>query len=326
MQKKEMKMQSLLKNQAYRMGLLLLVVLLLGTVIRPGIFLTVRNFQSIAKQLTEYGILALAVFICMVSGGIDLSVVYIANLCAIVSGNILISRIQGSAADGLWILAVILLSLLLGCLCGWINGMLISRLHVPPMLATLGNGQLILGINTVLTKGKALTGIPAAFTKGAMIKIAGIPMVFLIFLLCAVCLGILMSRTRFGLRVMLIGTSQKAAIFSGIDYVKDICTVYAISGTLAAVSGLISLMKASSAKADYGVSYVLFSILICVFGGTSPNGGKGSVLAVTIATVTLQMISTLTSMFNSINSFYRDVFWGILLILVLIFNYYQDEK
>lgn len=313
-------------SAAFRMFVLMLLVAAIGNIVQPGVFMTAKNFQSVFKQLAEYGILALAVFICMLSGGIDLSVVYIANFCAIVSGKILIDRIAPDKPGTFWILAVIIMSLLVGAVFGIFNGFLIAKLNVPPMLATLGSGQLFLGISTVITHGKSVTGVPKAYTKAASFRAAGLPVMFMVFLLCALLLGVLVSKTRFGLRVRLIGTSRKTAVFSGINYSRDIVTVYMVSGILASVSGLISLMRASSAKADYGISYVLFSILICVFGGTDPNGGKGSVLAITMATVILQMISTLTNMFSSINSFYRDVAWGGLLLLVMCMNHYFDSR
>ena len=95
---------------------------------------------------------------------------------------------------------------------------------------------------------------------------------------------------------------------------------------LAAVSGAISIMRMSSAKPDYGTSYMMFSILICVFGGTNPDGGKGSVTGIVLATIVLQMVSTLMNMFSSISAFYRDVVWGALLIIMLIVNYVLDTR
>lgn len=327
--KKNRKLRLAVNSPIFRMAALIVLVLVIGSALRPGAFLTERNFQSIFKQLAEYGILAIAVFICMLSGGIDLSVVYIANLCAIAIGNVLVAGVAPAASLGeCWpmIALALLAALALGALCGLFNGVLIGKLNVPPMLATLGSGTLFLGISTVLTGGKALSGVPAAFTAIARVKVLSLPLTFVLFLVCALMMGLLISRTAFGLRVQMIGTNPKAARFSGVDCTWDVIKVYVISGLFAAVSGAISIMRMSSAKPDYGTSYVMFSILICVFGGTNPDGGKGSVWGIVLATVVLQMVSTLMNMFSSLSAFYRDIVWGALLIVMLIVNYVLDTR
>lgn len=325
---KKLSTKKMLNSPVFRMALLLVAVLIIGSSLQSG-FLTQRNVQSIFKQLAEYGILAVAVFICMLSGGIDLSVVYIANLCAILIGNILIATMPASASLAQsWpaMLLAFAAALAAGALCGMLNGLLIGRLNVPAMLATLGTGTLFLGVSTVITGGKALSGVPAAFTAIARVKVLSLPLNFVVFLVCALFMGLLISKTTFGLRVQMIGTNVKAARFSGLNCVKDIVKVYTISGMLAAVSGAISIMRMSSAKPDYGTSYMMFSILICVFGGTNPDGGKGSVTGIVLATIVLQMVSTLMNMFSSISAFYRDVVWGALLIIMLIVNYVLDTR
>ncbi|MFS6555674.1 hypothetical protein VPJ68_09430, partial [Parabacteroides distasonis] len=120
-----------MNNPVFRIAVLMIAVGIIGSVVMPGKFLTEANFASIFKQLSEYGILALAVFICMVSGGIDLSVVYIANLCAIVMGTFL-SKTIGSgnyAGSPALMIAVACLSVfVIGCICGALNGLLVGRL------------------------------------------------------------------------------------------------------------------------------------------------------------------------------------------------------
>ena len=283
----------IVRNSVARIAVLVIFVALLGAALHPGMFLTVRNFTSIFRQLSEYGLLSLAVFICMVSGGIDLSVVYIANLCAIVVGIFLSTIMPGAIAGGsLWIIIASLIAVAIGIACGAMNGILVGYLRVPAMLATLGTGQLFLGISTVITGGKAISGVPPGF----------------------------------GFKVQLIGSNPKAAVFSGLRNNRELLKVYIISGVLASISGIVSVMRMSSAKPDYGVSYVMYSILICVFGGTDPNGGKGNVTGIVLATIVLQMITTLMNMFNNLSAFYRDIVWGGALLLMLIVNYILDRK
>lgn len=317
----------IVRNSVARIAVLVIFVALLGAALHPGMFLTVRNFTSIFRQLSEYGLLSLAVFICMVSGGIDLSVVYIANLCAIVVGIFLSTIMPGAIAGGsLWIIIASLIAVAIGIACGAMNGILVGYLRVPAMLATLGTGQLFLGISTVITGGKAISGVPRAFTSMAGISLGMLPLNFMVFLVCSVLMMFLMSRTGFGFKVQLIGSNPKAAVFSGLRNNRELLKVYIISGVLASISGIVSVMRMSSAKPDYGVSYVMYSILICVFGGTDPNGGKGNVTGIVLATIVLQMITTLMNMFNNLSAFYRDIVWGGALLLMLIVNYILDRK
>lgn len=320
------RLNKIIDNPISRIAMLLVLVLVFGAILKPGKFISARNFNSIFKQLSEYGILALAVFICMISGGIDLSAVYTANLCGIVSGLYLSANIIGDVAPGKYIVLSILISLCIGTLCGLLNGYLVGVLNVPAMLATLGTGQLILGISTVITGGKAISGVPAAFTSLAKFKIWVFPINFIVFLICAVIMYFIMSKTILGLKIEYIGTNAKASIFSGINNKLEIIKAYTIAGVLASVSGLISLMRMSSAKPDYGTSYIMCSILICVFGGTNPNGGTGNILGIVLATIVLQMIATLMNMFNNLSTFYRDIVWGILLVTMLILNFCIERK
>ena len=135
-----------------------------------------------------------------------------------------------------------------------------------------------------------------------------------------------MSKTKFGKRVYLVGTNEKAAKFAGINTKSVLIRAYILSGLVSAVAGLLSLSRISSAKADFGSSYTMQTILIAVLGGVNPNGGFGSIPGIAIAVLILQMLSSYLNMFPSISNFYRDMIWGVALIAVLIMNYVIDKR
>lgn len=310
-----------------RMLLVLLVTAVLGTVLRPSVFPTWSTAEAVMRQSVEYGLLALGVSICMMSGGIDLSAVYLANLSSIVLGIWLKSQYAGGKIPALMIVAGILIAVITGMVGGLLNGFLIGRLKLPAMLATLGSGQLFMGISLVITKGKALNGIPPVLTNFANTNVTVIPLLFIIFVIAGAVLYVVMDKTRFGEEIILVGTNIRAAMFSGLNEVRILIRTYMISGILASLSGIVILARNSSAKADFGTSYVLLTILIAVLGGTDPDGGKGSIAAVSIAVVIMQMISSLFNMFGAlINTFYRNIVWGLLLVTTLIINYYFNKK
>ena len=272
-----------------------------------------------AKQLSEYGLMAIGVGICMISGGIDLSTVYIANLCGIIAGLMM----QGNGSIAL----AILVALIVGMICGAFNGFLVSYLKIPAMLATLGTYQLFMGIAIIFSGGSTVSGIPEGYTGFATTALFGyVPLSFVVFLILIVVMTFIMSKTKFVTRVYLVGTNEKAAKFAGIHCNAVLIRTYMLSGLVSAVAGLLSLARINSAKADFGSSYTMQCILIAVLGGVNPNGGFGTIPGIAVAVVILQMMSSYLNMFPSISNYSRDLIWGIALIGVLIINFVLDKR
>ena len=218
-----------------------------------------------------------------------------------------------------------LCGILIGAICGAFNGVLVAHLRIPAMLATLGSYQIFQGIAIVISDGKTVQG-NKILAKFAMGKVLGIPIPFIIFAVVALGAIFLMGKTSFGRRVYFVGTNEKCSIFSGIRTKQVLLFTYTISGVLCGIAGNLSLARINSAKADFGSSYIMQCILISVLGGINPNGGFGAVPGVIIAAFILQMLSSYLNTFPDISNYYRDLIWGLALILVLIANYYSDKR
>lgn len=287
-------------------------------------FLNAYNFESMAFFLPELGILSIAVLIAMLTGGIDLSIVGLANLSAIAAG-LFFQRMGGAEAGIGTVLIGVAIALSVGLLGGLINGWLISRLRITPILATLGTGQVFTGLALVLTGGPAIVGFPAAWNAIGNAKLGPIPVPFVIFI--AVCVGVwlLLSRTAFGLQLMLIGTNPRAAVFAGINRARMLMYSYALTGLLAAMAGIILSGRTNAAKSDYGASYLLQAVLIAVLGGTNPAGGRGNVLGVVLALISLVMLSSGFQMMR-VSNHLIDFIWGAFLIGVLVLNYLLSNR
>ena len=295
-----------------RMLVILAALLVLAGVTSGSSFMNLLNFQTIGKQLTEYGLMSLGLSIAMITGGIDLSTVYIANMCG-ASASLIMDRIapEGQLAG---ILAACLIALIIGLLCGLLNGILVSIVKVPPMLATLGTYELFYGITIVLSHGQSITVI-APFKKFASAMVFNlIPLPFVVFIVVAVILAFVIGKTPFGRRLHLVGVNAKASSFSGINNVRIITAGYMISGFLSALAGLISLSRVASVKADFGSSYVMMTILIAVLGGCNPDGGYGEIPGVATAVIVLQVISAYLNTMPSISNYFRQVLYGVLLL------------
>ncbi len=314
-----MKKLKKIDDNVIRLIIILLAFLLLAGITKGSTFMKASIFQTMGKQLAEYGLMSIGCGICMISGGIDLSCVYIANLCGIVAGI----SMQRSGSS---MIVAVIVALLVGALCGTFNGFLVSYLRIPAMLATLGSYQLFQGISVVLSGGSSVSGIPEAYTALGTLTIAGIPFAFVMFFIVVIIMTIVMDKTTFGTKVYLVGTNSKCSIFAGIKNNAVIIKTYMISGVIAAIAGLLSLARINSAKADFGTSYTMQCILIAVLGGVNPNGGFGSVPGIAIAVLILQMLSSYLNTFPNISNYYRDLIWGIALVGVLIANFIIDKK
>ncbi|WP_105615667.1 ABC transporter permease [Vallitalea okinawensis] len=322
--------KSFLRKDIYitRLIFLMIVWMIFMAIFKFDKFYTLINFQTMAAQFPEFGLMALGVMLCMITGGIDLSVVGVANLVAIVSGIILkqFITVNGELLT-IAIPLVFLISIVLGALAGALNGFLVSVIRIPPILATLGSLELFRGIGIILTKGKAISGIPFEFSEAITHKLFGIlPNQLLIFLVVVLLIAFLINNTAYGKKLYLTGTNITAAKFSGIRTKSVLIKTYMISSISAALAGLIMLANYNSARADYGTVYTLQCVLIVVLGGVNPAGGKGKVTGVVLAICVLQMLSSGLNRFPQISSFYIPLIWGGVLITVMVINYFTENS
>ena len=306
----------------FRLAIIAVIVFALMGVLSPERFLSAQNLTSMAFQFPEFAILALAMTLAMMTGGIDLSVVGIANLSAVIAALILTEFANPNLsiqASLLFLGFALGVSLLIGAVAGLLNGTLVAFLGLPPILATLGSGLVFTGLAIALTGGSAVMGFPEVVAWIGNTQVLGIPTPLLIFIVLAVALHILMTRTAFGLRISMYGTNPLAALYAAVDVNGMLLRVYTISGLFASVAGMVIMSRANSAKADYGSSYLLLAVLIAVLGGVNPYGGYGRVVGVVLAVLSMQFLSSGLNMLQ-VSNFARELIWGVLLLFVMTTN------
>jgi simple sugar transport system permease protein len=315
----------LLGSTEARLAIITVLVFAVMSALSPDRFLSLQNMSSMAFQFPEFAILALAMTLTMLTGGIDLSVVGIANLSAIVAATILTQLAGGAEATNpyAWYALSIAAALGVGLIAGLFNGLLIAVLGLPAILATLGSGLVFSGFAVVLTGGSAVMGFPevAAFIGNG--RLLGIPVPLIIFAVLAAALAFVLARTAFGIKVQMLGANPLAARFAAVDVTATLMKVYVGSGVLAAMAGMLVMSRANSAKADYGSSYLLLAVLIAVLGGVNPYGGYGRVIGVVLAVLAMQFLSSGLNMLQ-VSNFSRELIWGVLLIFVMIVNARPD--
>ncbi|UWX97361.1 ABC transporter permease [Arthrobacter zhaoxinii] len=302
------------------MVIALVTAFALFTLLNPSVFLKPINLQNIAVAAPEIGILAIAVMVVLLTGGIDLSVVAVANLSAITISTLhtAVAESDPSLASSLAV-PIVLAGIVVGVLGGVLNGFLVSMVGITPILATLATMQIYNGLAIVWTGGSTLYGAPELLGSLGQAAVANVPVLFIFFVAVAILVAILVNRTAFGRMLELEGTNSIAAQYSAIPRRQVLQKTYIVSGLLAGIAGALFISRSGTASADYGSSYVLLVIVIAILGGTNPTGGFASVLGVVLATLTLQVVS---SGFTAIrlSSYEYSIAQGVILIAVMVFD------
>ena len=294
---------------------ILLVVILCLTIIGLYIgtskqILSRVTLETIGYQMPVLGFLTFAQFIAMVNGGIDLSIISVANFAGIIAA-ILMKQHAFSA------LMATVSGLVGALLVGGVNGILVAVLKAPALLVTLATGFLVKGISLGITKGYIISGLPNSFVALGAGNLLGIPISFLLLLMVTCGLVLIFSRTAFGRSIYLVGANPLASLFSGISVKNVQLSVYIYSALLSGIAGLIMAARFNAAQADYGGGYLLITVLICVLGGVSPSGGAGRLVDVFIALSILQLISTGFNVMRA-SAYLATALWGLLLLGILI--------
>jgi simple sugar transport system permease protein len=295
--------------------LLIALIAFFATLTGSG-FLSLRTASAFGYEMPELGVLSLAMMVAMISGGLNLSIVSTANICALTMGSLLtiLPVHQTGAVWDLAIAASVAAGFVVATAIGLVTGYIIAFVGVSPILATLGMMTLLKGVAIGVTRGNIVSGFPKPIVFLGNGTIFGFPMPLLVFLACAIPVSVLLTRSPFGLTMSMVGSNERATYYSGVDTRRALVKVYVLSSLLACVAGVILMARFNSANASYGGSYLLVTVLACVLGGVDPYGGFGRMSGVVLALAVLQVIS---SAFNVLgfNAFLALAVWGMVLIV-----------
>lgn len=293
---------------------LLALLVVFGLLLGDQLF-SVGALQSMAFQLPELGILSLAMMVALLSGGLNLSIIATANLCALTMAWVLTHQVPGAHGFmwGGWQIVAIFAGMAVATVIGLINGAIIAYLGVSPILATLGTMTMCKGLSIGLTRGNVISGFPDPIVFLGNGTIAGVPVALLVFLLLCAPVAVLLNKSPFGYKIYMIGSNEKATRYSGVDTKRVVLKLYVLSSLLAVAAALVMMARFNSANASYGESYLLVTILAAVLGGVDPFGGFGKVGGLLMALIVLQVISSAFNLLN-FSPFLTVAIWGALII------------
>jgi simple sugar transport system permease protein len=272
-----------------------------------------------AYQLPLIGLLSIGMMVAELSGGINLSIIANANFNGIIIALVLNALTGGHMGEaGIFYIFIAILAGLIGSvIVGLFNGLLITKLNIPAILATLGTMTLFQGINLVLSKGYTISGFPDALNFLGNGTVAGIPMSIVIFIVVVIITGFILDRSSYGRKLYMTGANQKAARFSNINVSRVIILEYILSACFASVTSIIMIGQMNSVKANYAESYLLVAILASFLGGVDPAGGFGKLSGMVLAAVILQLISTGLNLMR-LDPFMITAMWGAIIIIILV--------
>ncbi len=274
-------------------------------------FFTWPNFFEVVRLSVELGLLALAMTPIMITGGIDLSVGSIMGLSAVLFGVLW--------RDGGWpIAAAACAALVVGCLAGLLNALLITRLNLPPLIVTLGSLSLFRGIAEGITRGaENYSGFPAAFLRLGQGYLGGVVPVQLSVLVVAVAAyGVLLHRSAIGRTLYAVGFSPGGARYAGIPAQRRVALLYFLSGLVSSVAAIIYVAHLGQAKSDAGTGYELAAITAVVLGGTSVFGGRGTVWGTVLGLFAISVLQNGLRL-AALPSEMTGVLTGVVLVLTI---------
>jgi rhamnose transport system permease protein len=282
-------------------------------------FLTADNLLNQGRLMAEVGLIALPMTFIIVTGGIDLSVGSILGFVAILLG-VLWDRL------GLPLPAAMLIALAAGTVAGLANGFVIARFRVPPLIATLGTLALYRGLAEGIAQGRSVRGYPDWFFTLGQGEALGVPVQLWILLVLAVIAAAVLGLTTFGRTVYAIGANETAARFSGLRVDRARLAVYAGSGFVAALAGVIFVSRVSTTRSDMGTGLELDVITAVVLGGTSIFGGRGTVIGTLLGLVLMQALKNGLALSGVKGDGTIVVIGAVLIATILLSNLLRKDK
>ncbi|MDN7182439.1 ABC transporter permease [Caballeronia sp. SEWSISQ10-4 2] len=299
-------------------SLVMLVVVFSAT---SNAFMSLGNGMTVALQVTSIAYLGLGATCVIITGGIDLSVGSVLALSGVVAALLV--------KAGVPVPVGMLGGVIMGAICGAFNGLFVTRMGLPPFIATLGMMLVARGVALQITGARPVSGLGDSFAElgnGALFRIVrmgsdgfpdivfpGIPYPVIIMVVLAVLVAIMLSRTSLGRHIYAVGSNAEAARLSGVNVNRVKLFTYVLSGALAGLTGCVLMSRLVTAQPNEGVMYELDAIASAVIGGTSLMGGVGTISGTAIGAFVIGILRNGLNM-NGVSSFIQQIIIGLVIL------------
>ncbi|KQR82466.1 ABC transporter permease [Arthrobacter sp. Leaf337] len=285
---------------------------------RSARFGTADNMQTILVAAAPFALIALGQTLVILTGGIDLSVGSIIAMSGMTA-----ALVAKANPDQVWL--AVIAALIVGLAAGAINGFLVSVLQVPPFIATLGMLTAGSGVAFALGNGAPINGLPTEFGKIANTQVLGLPIPVIIMIIGIVVMAVIMKRTSYGLRVYAVGGNPMAALIAGVKTQRILFSVYAISGILAGLSGVLLASRVISGPPTLGEGYELDAIAAVVIGGASLLGGRGTVWGTALGLLLIQTLNNGLDILT-VPAYWQSIIKGILIVAAVTVDVWSAKR
>ena len=297
----------------------LYIVMIIIFTIADKNFLTIQNFRGIFNNFAVFGVLASGIMIVMLAGGFDLSVGSISGLVGIVSAVLMMDKF------GVPTPLIFLIAIVIGCTVGLINGLIITKIGINPIITTLGTLAIIRGVCYFWDNQNPRIYNVFIQNFGRKFIADVVPFTTIYIIVFFIILALVLKFTRFGRNLYTIGGNETLARLAGIPVDRIKIITYVISGFFCSIAGLLLISQLGSGRPEYGTGAELEVLTIVVLGGVAVGGGKGNFLGVFIALLIIGSISNGMVMLD-VPVFLRQVVKGVLLVLVISIDALRNRR
>jgi ribose transport system permease protein len=308
----------------FREGTTILIILGLGAIMTflSPYFLTSENIRSLFMIFSINGMVVIAMTLVLISGGIDLSVGTTMALVGIVSGSLFMKLHMN-----IWLASLVGMGV--GAFIGWVNGLFINKVGLSPFITTLGMSQVARGACYVISQAMPLPlqsmPAPFKFIGRGIIGGTGVPFVIVLFIVIVAVFDFLSRRSTAIRKIYYIGSSEKSARFSGINVDRARMGVYVLAGILSAFAGILTIARFNTATPYFGATVPLDAISAAVIGGSSMNGGEGTILGAVLGIALLAVIQTSLNLMD-VSPYWQDLVTGLILLFAVSLDFISHRK
>jgi ribose transport system permease protein len=298
--------------------LLVLVVLVVFFSVTTDAFLKTENLLNVTRQVAMLGISAVGMTLVILTAGIDLSVGSLMSLVNIACAILMVKA-------GIHPVAAVLISLVLSGLVGLANGLIITKIKIPPLITTLGMMTVLRGLSYVLCDGVPIWGFPDGFRVLGQGYISIVPIPVIIMFLVFALGWVFLHKTAYGRYVYGIGGNEEASRLSGIRVQRIKCLVYILSGLLTGIAAIIMLSRLNTGQPKIGLGFELQVITAVVLGGVSIFGGQGRLVGVLIGVMIMGVLSN-GMIILDISEYYQQIIRGVVLLSAVAFDNWSTKR
>jgi ribose transport system permease protein len=291
------------------------VILAVAWILVPR-FATESNLINLLRQASLLALVATGVSLSMLVAGLDLSIGAVAALSSCLAATVIV---QDHVVLG------VLAGLAMGAVSGLLNGVMIAKLKLPFFIMTFSMMFIIRGIALTYTQGTSIHGFPGRFTWLGKSFVGPIPMPVVIGAAVLGLLHLVLTKTTFGRITYAVGANAEAARFSGLAADRNIIQVYALSGLLASLSGMIYIARLNAADADLGMMWPLEGIAVAVIGGIAFSGGEGNILGLVLGGVVMAVVGNCVNLLG-LPARFQDFFIGFVIILAVLIDHLTQKR